>query len=45
MRNDLEAAARSARGFMPHEEGIGLYETALNEGEIVTADNRSRPNY
>ena len=29
MRNDLEAAARSARGFMPHEEGIGLYETAL----------------
>ena len=29
MRNDLEPAARSARGFMPHEEGIGLYETAL----------------
>ena len=29
MRSDLEAAARSARGFMPHEEGIGLYETAL----------------
>ena len=29
MRSDLEAAARSARGFMPHEEGIGLYEAAL----------------
>lgn len=38
MRSDLEAVARSARGFMPHEEGIGLYETALQiavSGPIV----------
>ena len=29
MRTDLEAIAREARGFMPHNEGMGLYETAL----------------
>ena len=29
MRNDLEIAARSARGFMPHDEGLGLYQAAL----------------
>ena len=29
MRRDLEAAALTARGFMPHAEGLGLYEAAL----------------
>ena len=29
MRSDLETAARTARGFMPHAEGVGLYEAAL----------------
>ncbi|HAF69236.1 MAG TPA: hypothetical protein DCX77_05785 [Acidimicrobiaceae bacterium] len=29
MRPDLEALARKARGFMPHDEGMGLYQTAL----------------
>tara|TARA_B100000700_G_scaffold317820_1_gene409822 strand:- start:2977 stop:3594 length:618 start_codon:yes stop_codon:yes gene_type:complete len=29
MRRDLETAARAARGFMPHLEGVGLYEAAL----------------
>ena len=29
MRRDLEIAALAARGFMPHAEGLGLYEAAL----------------
>ena len=27
MRSDLETAARAARGFMPHDEGLCLYQT------------------
>ena len=30
MRSDLESAARSARGFMPHDEGLCLYQTVLD---------------
>ena len=30
MRSDLETAARSARGFMPHDEGLCLYQTVLD---------------
>ena len=29
MRRDLEIASLAARGFMPHAEGLGLYEAAL----------------
>jgi len=38
MRTDLERAARSARGFMPHDEGLCLYQTVLEitvQGPIV----------
>ena len=38
MRSDLQTAARSARGFMPHDEGMCLYQTVLDikvEGPIV----------
>ena len=38
MRTDLERAARSARGFMPHDERLCLYQTVLEitvQGPIV----------
>ena len=38
MRTDLVRAARSARGFMPHDEGLCLYQTVLEitvQGPIV----------
>lgn len=36
MRADLETMAREARGFMPHNEGMGLYETALQLASAET---------
>ena len=30
MRSELELAARSARGFMPHDEGLCLYQTVMD---------------
>ena len=37
MRTDLEAMAREARGFMPHNEGMGLYGTALQMASSDTS--------
>ena len=37
MRSDLQKLARATRGFMPHEEGLGLYRAVLDApvGPIV----------